>query len=60
MLWRLADNNPKYEEIVYRTPEDGKKLLFLPSPDVPAYNNASFVKLLEANGGRNDVRVQSM
>ena len=56
----LADNNPKYEEIVYRTPEDGKKLLFLPSPDVPAYNNASFVKLLEANGGRNDVRVQSM
>ena len=37
-----------------------KKLLFLPSPVVPAYGNASFVSLIESNGGRNDVLVQSM
>ena len=29
----------------------------MPSPAAPAYNNASFVKLLEANSGKNDVLV---
>ena len=64
-MWRwILDefyNNPLYEDIIYR-PHDanGKKILFLPSPQAPAYNNASFVALLEANGGRNDVKVQSM
>jgi hypothetical protein len=61
--WVLDEfyNNPKFEAIVYR-PFDahGKKLLFLPSPSTPAYNNASFVQLLESNGGRHDVKVQSM
>ena len=61
--WVLDEfyNNPLYGDIIYR-PHDanGKKMLFLPSPQAPAYNNASFVALLEANGGRNDVKVQSM
>ena len=54
-------NNPKYSEIVYK-PFDagGKKLLFLPTPATPAYGNASYVQLIEDNGGRNDVRVVSM
>ncbi len=60
--WVLDEfyNNPKYESIVYRTPETGKKLLFLPSPAQPAYHNASFVKLLERNSGKADVEVRSM
>lgn len=34
--------------------------MFLPSPITPAYNNASLVAEIEANGGRNDVVVISM
>jgi hypothetical protein len=43
---------------VYRAPETGKKLLFLPSPAEPAYHNASFVSLLESNSGKDDVQVR--
>lgn len=70
-MWRwILDefyNNPAYADIVYKVEvedADGssseKKLLFLPSPVVPAYGNASFVEMLEANSGRNDVLVRSM
>ena len=54
-------NNPKFEAIIHR-PFDahGKKLLMLPNSYTPAYNNASFVALLESNGGRNDIKVISM
>ena len=48
----------RYESIVYRAPETGKKLLFLPSPAEPAYHNASFVSLLESNSGKDDVQVR--
>ena len=61
--WVLDEfyNNPKYSDIIYKPFDaDGKKLLFLPSPASPAYDNASFVELLESNGGRDDVRVVSM
>ena len=72
-MWRwILDefyNDPKYADIIYQVnvPEDGlgggvvkKKLFFFPSPVVPAYNNATLVSLVESNGGRNDVVVQSM
>ena len=64
-MWRwVLDEfygNPLYADIVYRPPDaGGKQLLFLPSPQAPAYNNASFVAMLEANGGRDDVAVRSM
>jgi len=61
--WVLDEfyNNPKFEQIVYRPFDaDGKKLLMLPTSVAPAYSNESFVSLLEANGGRHDVRVISM
>jgi hypothetical protein len=61
--WVLDEfyNNPKFESIIYR-PFDaqGKKLLMLPNSFNPGYKNASFVSLLESNGGRNDVKVISM
>eukprot|EP01043_Picozoa_sp_COSAG02_P062775 COSAG02_NODE_8745_length_2457_cov_1.449109_2_plen_430_part_00 len=61
--WLLDEfyNNPKFESIIHR-PFDahGKKLLMLPNSYAPAYKNASFVSLLESNGGRNDIKVISM
>ena len=62
-MWRWVLDfykNPKYESIIYRRPDDGKKLLFIPSPMVPVYSNASFKALLSSNGGKNDVGVQEM
>jgi hypothetical protein len=46
--WVLDEvyNNPDYSDLVHRNAQ-GKKVLFLPSPVVPAYGNASFVALLE-------------
>eukprot|EP00658_Telonema_sp_P-2_P078888 TRINITY_DN7498_c0_g1_i4.p1 TRINITY_DN7498_c0_g1~~TRINITY_DN7498_c0_g1_i4.p1 ORF type:complete len:242 (-),score=54.42 TRINITY_DN7498_c0_g1_i4:104-829(-) len=61
-MWRwLLDtfyNDPTYSQIVHTL--DQRKVMFLPSSIVPAYHNASLVDLIEANGGRNDVRVISM
>lgn len=66
-MWRwILDefyNNPNYGDIIYKVADDNdemKKMLFLRSPNVPAYNNASFVKMIETNGGRKDVKVYSM
>jgi len=58
--WLLDNlyNHPKYGRLIHK--QDGKKLMFLPSKSTPAYNNASLVAEIEANGGRNDVIVRSM
>lgn len=58
--WLLDNlyNLPEYESLIHK--QDGKKLIFLPSTSTPAYNNASLVSQIEANGGRNDVLVRSM
>jgi len=58
--WILSKiyNNPKYDSIIQRM--DGKKLMYMPTPTVPVYNNASFQQLVESNAGRNDIKLLSM
>jgi len=55
-MWHwVLDNNPKSPASIIQN-MDGKKLMYMPTPVVPAYN-ASFPALVESNG---DVKLLSM